>query len=75
MNSFNKLLYFVPFVLLAACGIGSDSAGNTTEIENAIAIRVFDDGAPAANIRYQVCKGHRSCHRLRERYRANPHKR
>ena len=54
MNSFNKLLYFVPFVLLAACGIGSDSAGNTTEIENAIAIRVFDDGAPAANIRYQV---------------------
>jgi hypothetical protein len=44
----------VPFGLLAACGTGNDTAGNTTEIENAIAIRVFDDGAPAAKVRYQV---------------------
>ena len=54
MKNLNNLLYFIPFGLLAACGLGNDSAGNTTEIENAIAIRVFDDGAPAANVRYQV---------------------
>ncbi len=54
MKNFNKLLYLVPFGLLAACGTGNDTAGNTTEIENAIAIRVFDDGAPAAKVRYQV---------------------
>ena len=54
MKNFNKLLYFVPFGLLAACGTGNDSAGNTTEIENAIAIRIFNEGTPAANVRYQV---------------------
>ena len=54
MKKLYNLLYFIPFGLLAACGLGNDSAGNTTEIENAIAIRVFDDGAPAANVRYQV---------------------
>jgi hypothetical protein len=54
MKNFNKLLYLVPFGLFAACGTNSDTAGNTTEIENAIAIRVFDDGTPAANVRYQV---------------------
>lgn len=54
MKNFNKLLYLVPFGLLVACGTGNDTAGNTTEIENAIAIRVFDDGAPAAKVRYQV---------------------
>lgn len=54
MKNFNKLLYLVPFGLLAACGTNSDTAGNTTEIENAIAIRVFDDGTPAAKVRYQV---------------------
>ena len=52
MKNFNKLLYLVPFGLLAACGTNSDTAGNTTEIENAIAIRVFDDGTPAAKVRY-----------------------
>lgn len=54
MKNFNKLLYLVPFGLLAACTASNDTAGNTTEIENAIAIRVFDDGMPAANVRYQV---------------------
>ena len=54
MKNFNKLLYLVPFGILAACGLGNDSAGNTTEIENAIAIRVFNEGTPAANVRYQV---------------------
>ena len=54
MKNFNKLLYLVPFGLLAACTASNDTAGNTTEIENAIAIRVFDDGAPAAKVRYQV---------------------
>ena len=54
MKNFNKLLYLVPFGILAACGAGNDSAGNTTEIENAIAIRVFNEGTPAANVHYQV---------------------
>jgi len=54
MKNFNKLLYLVPFGLLVACTANNDTAGNTTEIENAIAIRVFDDGMPAANVRYQV---------------------
>ena len=54
MKNFYKLLYLIPFGFFAACGIGNDSAGNTTEIENAIAIRVFGEGAPAANVRYQV---------------------
>ena len=54
MKNFNKLLYLVPFGLLVACTANNDTAGNTTEIENAIAIRLFDDGAPAANVRYQV---------------------
>ena len=54
MKNFSKLLYLVPFGILAACGLGNDSAGNTTEIENAIAIRVFNEGTPAANVRYQV---------------------
>jgi len=54
MKYFNKLLYLVPFGFLVACTSSNDTAGNTTEIENAIAIRIFDDGTPAANVRYQV---------------------
>jgi hypothetical protein len=54
MKNFNKLLYLVPFGLLVACTANNDTAGNTTEIENAIAIRLFEDGSPAANVRYQV---------------------
>lgn len=54
MKNFNKLLYLVPFGLLVACTANNDTAGNTTEIENAIAIRLFEDGTPAANVRYQV---------------------
>ena len=54
MKNFYKLLYIVPLGLIAACGVGRDSAGNTTEIENAIAIRVFDNGSPAADVHYQV---------------------
>lgn len=54
MKNFNKLLYLVPFGLLVACTANNDTAGNTTEIENAIAIRLFEDGTPAAKVRYQV---------------------
>lgn len=54
MKNFYKLLYIVPLGLIAACGVGRDSAGNTTEIENAIAIRIFDKGSPAADVHYQV---------------------
>lgn len=54
MKNFNKLLYLVPFGLLVACTANNDTAGNTTEIENAIAIRLFEDGTPAANVRYRV---------------------
>ena len=54
MKNFNKLLYLVPFGILAACGLGNDSAGNTTEIENAIAIRIYDGEKPAAKVQYRV---------------------
>ena len=54
MKFYSKLLYLLPLALIAACGVGNDSAGNTTEIENAIAIRIFDGAAPAAHVRYQV---------------------
>ena len=54
MKNLNKFLYLTTLGLIAACGTSNDSAGNTTEIENAIAIRVFDNGAPAANVRYEV---------------------
>jgi len=49
-----KLLCFLPLGLIASCGVGNESAGNTTEIENAIAIRLFDSGTPAAKVHYQV---------------------
>jgi hypothetical protein len=32
----------------------TESAGNTTEIENAIAIRVFEEGTPAAKVDFRV---------------------
>jgi len=54
MKNLNKFLYLTTFGLIAACGTGNDTAGNTTEIENAIAIRVFDKGTPAASVRYEV---------------------
>ena len=54
MKFYYKLLCFLPLGLIASCGIGNESAGNTTEIENAIAIRLFDSGEPAAKVRYQV---------------------
>ena len=54
MKNFYKLLYIIPLGLIAACGVGRDSAGNTTEIENAIAIRIFEKGSPAADVHYQV---------------------
>ena len=54
MKYFYTLLCLVTLGLIASCGIGNDSAGNTTEIENAIAIRVYDGKKPAANVRYQV---------------------
>ena len=54
MKYFYTFLCFATLGLIASCGIGNDSAGNTTEIENAIAIRVYDGKKPAANVRYQV---------------------
>ncbi len=54
MKNLNKFLYLTTLGLIVACGTGNDTAGNTTEIENAIAIRLFDDGTPAANVHYQV---------------------
>ncbi len=54
MNNYRKLLYLTTLGLIVACGTGNDTAGNTTEIENAIAIRVFDNGKPANNVRYEV---------------------
>ena len=40
--------------LIVACSTSNESAGNTTEIENAIAIRVYDGAKPAANVLYKV---------------------
>ncbi|MBR6943423.1 MAG: hypothetical protein IKH55_10350 [Fibrobacter sp.] len=54
MKYFYTLLCVATLGLIASCGIGNDSAGNTTEIENAIAIRVYDGKKPAAKVRYQV---------------------
>ena len=54
MKNFNKLLYLATLGLIAACTTSNDTAGNTTEIENAIAIRIFDGSKPAARVRYQV---------------------
>ena len=54
MKNLNKFLYLTTFGLIIACGTSNDTAGNTTEIENAIAIRVFDKGTPAASVRYEV---------------------
>ena len=54
MKNLNKFLYLTALGLIVACGTSDNTAGNTTEIENAIAIRLFDDGTPAANVRYQV---------------------
>lgn len=53
MKFLSKILCLLPLGILISCG-NSDNAGNTTEIENAIAIRVFDDGKPAARISYKV---------------------
>ena len=54
MKYFYTFLCFATLGLIASCGIGNDSAGNTTEIENAIAIRVYDGKKPAAKVHYQV---------------------
>ena len=54
MKNLNKFLYLTTFGLIIACGTSNDTVGNTTEIENAIAIRVFDKGTPAASVRYEV---------------------
>ena len=54
MKNYSKLLYLATLGLIAACTTSNDSAGNTTEIENAIAIRIYDGEEPAAMVRYQV---------------------
>lgn len=58
MKQLLKALYFAPLAFFIACD-GTESAGNTTEIENAIAdnslsIRIFNEGLPAKNIAYRV---------------------
>jgi len=54
MKNSNKLFYLAFLGIVAACSFNSELSGNTTEIENAIAIRLFDGGAPAANVHYRV---------------------
>ena len=53
MKFLSKLLCILPLGVLMSCG-NSDTAGNTTEIENAIAVRVYNNGKPAARVSYQV---------------------
>jgi len=55
MKNYSKLLSLTALGLIAACGTGNDTtAGNTTEIENAIAIRIYDGEKPAASVHYSV---------------------
>ena len=61
MAIFPKIFLIAPFAILCACS-SSDSAGSTTETENAIAqnsdgtlsIQVFADGVRASRIAYKV---------------------
>lgn len=53
MRFASRLLLLLPLGLMMSCD-RSDTAGNTTEIENAIAIRVFDGDNPAHGIAYRV---------------------
>ena len=61
MAIFPKIFLIAPFAILCACS-SSDSAGSTTETENAIAqnqdgtlsIQVFADGVRASRIAYRV---------------------
>ena len=53
MRFASRLLFLLPLGLLMSCD-HTDSAGNTTEIENAIAIRVFDGDVPASAVAYRV---------------------
>lgn len=57
MKSSVKLLCPLFFSFFIACnnsGNSSDLAGNTTEIENALAVKVFDGKNPAAKVAYKV---------------------
>ena len=53
MRFASRLLLLLPLGLMMSCD-RSDTAGNTTEIENAIAIRVFDGDSPAHGVAYRV---------------------
>ena len=53
MRYASRLLFLLPFGLLMSCD-HTESAGNTTEIENAIAIRVFNGDEPADGVAYRV---------------------
>ena len=53
MRYASSLFFLISLGFLASCD-HTESAGNTTEIENAIAIRVFEDGEPASNVGYRV---------------------
>lgn len=53
MNFVFRLLSLFSLFILISC-TNNESAGNTTEIENAIAIRIYSDGVPAARTSYKV---------------------
>lgn len=53
MNFAFRLICLFSLFVLISCS-NNETAGNTTEIENAIAIRVFDKGKPAAQTSYKV---------------------
>lgn len=55
MKLLSKILCTLPLGVLMSCGNSdTNTAGNTTEIENAIAIRIYDNGKPAAHASYKV---------------------
>lgn len=47
-------LFFSFFVACTNNGNSSDLAGNTTEIENALAVKLYDGNIPAARVAYKV---------------------
>lgn len=57
MKSSVKILCPLFFSFLIACsnnGESTDLAGNTTEIENAFAVKLFDGNTPAARVSYKI---------------------
>lgn len=56
MNLKVSFVFLATSLCLISCSNNDvkKTVGNTTEIENAIAVRLFEDGKPAANVAYKI---------------------